>query len=210
MSAQAVVPNTRNNNKKQNLFAFSIALLSAPLFIPCEFDFRDFDPGSLDPSQLTQGTVIPWGGPESKPVVTEYESMKLLQVYTDKTSMPEQYRTSCIHTNGHGAVSLAHEKNDIEGHVIDPAGSFIPVPLTYLDEVIQIIDNYKGDKKGANNDSIMHEGDKSLETENENGSNEMADNGFSEADDGESLEPVSLDSLEVTDIVGTKDGFIIR
>ena len=199
-----------NDITEQNLFDFSVALLNAPLFIPCEFDFKDFDIGSLDPSKLKQGTVIPWEGPEYKPAVIEYEDRKWLQIYTDKTSMPEQYRTSCIHTDGQGAVSMAHEQMGIDGLVLDPEGSFIPVPLKYLDEVIQIIENYKGDKMSDNDESVMHEDDKSIEAENESGTNEIENNHEAEDEDEESLEPFDVDSLEVTDIVGLKDGVIIR
>lgn len=199
-----------NDVTEQNLLAFSIALLGAPLIIPCEFDFKDFNFTSLDPSLLKQGAVIPCAGPEYKTAVAECEGRKWLKVYTDKTSMPEQYRSSCIHTDGRGAASIVHEQGNIDGLMLDPEGTFIPVPVEYLDNVIQLIDDYKGDKMSSDNDSIVREDNKSNETEIENGSNEITDNVFDEAEDEESLEPVSLDLLEITDIAGFNGGFIIR
>lgn len=49
-----------------------------------------------------------------------------------------------------------------------------------------------------------------IETEDNNKSIEAADNDFLEAEDDESFEELDYGSLDVTDIIGLKDGFIIR
>ncbi len=188
---------------EENLFAFSIALLDAPIFIPCEFQVSGLDPDFSDISQFKQGTVLAWKGPDFKPVTAELAEKTWIQVYVEKNSMPEKYRSSCIRADGRYAVNLAHEQDGIDGLMLDPDGRFIPIPLEYLDEVIQIIDDHKGDKMSNNSDPIETE-------DNNNKSIEAAENDSLEAEDDEFLEPLSFDSLEVTDIIGLKDGFIIR
>ncbi len=186
---------------EENLFVFSIALLDAPLFIPCEFQASDFDPDFSDISQFKQGTILAWKGPDHKPVTAELAEKNWLRVYADKSSMPEKYRSSCIRADGRYAVKLAHELDGIDGLMLDPEERFIPIPLEYLDEVIQIYDDHKGDKMCDNSDPIEAEDNKSIEA---------AENDSLEAEDEEFLEPLSFDSLEVTDIIGLEDGFIIR
>ena len=187
---------------EENLFAFSIALLEAPVYIPCEFQMSENDPDFSDISQFKQGTILAWGGPDFKPLTAELVEKTWLQVYSEKRAMPEQYKSSCIRADGRYAVKLAHEHDGIDGLMLDPDGRFIPIPLEYLDEVIQIIDNHKGEKMSDNSDPI--------ETEDNNKSIEAAENDSLEAENDESLDPLSFDSLEVTDIIGLKDGFIIR
>lgn len=117
--------------------------------------------------------------------------------------MPEQYKSSCIRADGRYAVKLAHEHDGIDGLMLDPEGRFIPIPLEYLDEVIQIIDDHKGDNMRDNSDPI--------ETADNNEPIENADdNKSTEISGDESLEELDFDSLEVTDIIGLNDGFIIR
>ena len=85
---------------------------------------------------LKQGAAIPWAGLEYKAAVAECEGRKWLQVFTDKASMSEQYKSCCIQTDGCGTVSIAHEQGNIDGLMLDPGGSFIPVPVEYMDNVI--------------------------------------------------------------------------
>ena len=187
---------------EENLFAFSIALLDAPLYIPCTFQLGENAPDFSDIIQFKQGTVLAWEGPAYKPVTAELADRNWLRVYAEKRAMPVRYRSSCIRTDGRSAVKLAHEQEGVDGLMLDPEGSCIPIPLEYLDEVIQIIDDYKGEKMSDNKDPI--------ETAENNRSIEAADNDSHENDFGESIEPVSFDSLEITDIIGFEDGFIIR
>lgn len=56
---------------EENLFAFSIALLEAPVYIPCEFQMSENDPDFSDISQFKQGTILAWGGPDFKPLTAE-------------------------------------------------------------------------------------------------------------------------------------------
>lgn len=179
---------------EENLFAFSIALLDAPLFIPCEFQMGKSAPDFSDISQFKPGTVLAWKGPDYKPLTVELEEKTWLQVYAEKSSMPEQYKSSLIRADGRFAVKMAHEQEGIDGLMLDPEGRFIPIPLEYLDEVIQIIDDHKGEKMSDNSDPI--------EAADDNKSTEISDE--------ESLEELDFDSLEVTDIIGLKDGLIIR
>ncbi len=191
------------NVTEENLFAFSIALLDAPLFIPCMFQMSELDPDFSDIAQFVQGTVLAWQGPDYKPVTVELAEKNWLRVYTEKSAMPEQYKNSCVSADGRFAVKLAHEQNSIDGLMLDPEGRFIPIPLEYLDEVIQIIDDHKGDKMSDYSDPVE------AAAEN-NGSFETAGNDSHETEDNGPLESLNFDSLEITDIIGLKDGFIIR
>lgn len=188
---------------EENLFAFSIALLDAPVYIPCEFHMSENDPDFSDISQFKQGTILAWKGPDYKPVTVDFAEKTWLEVYTEKGSMPEQYKSSLIRADGRFAVKLAHEQDGIDGLMLDPEGRFIPIPLEYLDEVIQIIDNHKGEKMSDNSDPIeAADNNEPIEAADDNKSTEISDD--------ESLEELDFDSLEVTDIIGLKDGFIIR
>jgi len=187
---------------EENLFAFSIALLDAPLFIPCVFQMGEHDPDFSDITQFKQGTVLAWKGPDFKPVTAELAGKTWLRVYAEKSSMPEQYKTGCIRTDGRSAVNLAHEYAGIDGLILDPEGRFIPVPLEYLDEVIQIIDGHKGEKMSDNKVPD--------EAAEDPGAIDEAYNDARETEDDKFAETLNLDSLEITDIVGLKDGFIIR
>ncbi len=190
------------NTTEENLLAFSIALLNAPLFIPCAFQESEHDPDFSDMTQFKQGTVLAWKGPDFKPVTAELAGKNWLRVYAEKSSMPERYRSSCIRAEGRFAVNLAHEQDGTDGLMLDPEGRFIPIPLEYLDEVIQITDDYKGEKMSNNSDPI--------ETADNNRSIEAADNNSHDTENDESLESLSLETLDISDIVGLEDGFIIR
>ena len=130
---------------EENLFAFSAALLKAPLIIPFVFDPDGFDLDLSDLSQFKQGMMIPWKEPVFRPAAVECDDKKWIPVYAEKSSMPAPYRSSCLTTDGRSAVKLAHEQEDIYGLMLDPEGRFIPIPLFYLDEVIQILDGHKGE-----------------------------------------------------------------
>ena len=60
------------NVTEENLFAFSIALLDAPLFIPCEFQMSEPAPDFSDISQFKPGTVLAWKGPDYKPLTVDF------------------------------------------------------------------------------------------------------------------------------------------
>ena len=190
------------NCTEENLFAFSIALLDAPLFIPCMFLAGEHDPDFSDFSQFHQGAILEWKGPDYKLITAELAGKNWLKVYSEKNSMPEQYKSSCIQADGRFAVKLAHEQDGIDGLMLDPEGRFIPLPLEYLDEVIQIIDDHEGSKMSDNSDPI--------EAANNNGLNKTEDNNSHESEYDEFLKSINLDTLEITDIFGVENGFIIR
>ncbi len=134
-----------NDMNEENLFIFCAALLQARVLIPCEFQTDGLDVQKL--FSCGQGAVIEWKAPEYKPVPVEWEDKKWMRVHLEKSSMPEQYRRSCVHMNGRDAVELALKQDDFEGLMLDPDGRFLPLPLIFLSDVIEFIDNYEGEEK---------------------------------------------------------------
>ena len=134
-----------NDMTEENLFTFCAALLQARVIVPCEFQMEGFDIQKL--FSCKQGAVVEWEGPEYKPVPVEWNGEKWMGVHLEKSSMPEQYRTSCVHMNGRDAVELALKQDGFGGLMLDPDGRFIPLPLFYLSDVIEIVDNYEGEEK---------------------------------------------------------------
>ena len=49
--------------------------------------------------------------------------------------------------NGREAVEFARKQVGFEGLMLDPDGRFLPLPLFYLSDVIEIVDNYEGEEK---------------------------------------------------------------
>ena len=134
-----------NDMNEENLFTFCAALLQARVIIPCEFVTDSFDIQKL--LACKQGAVIEWKEPEYNPVPVEWDDKKWMRIYLEKSSMPEQYRRSCVHMNGRDAVELAKKQDGLEGMMLDPDGRILPLPLFYLSDVIEIIDNYEGEEK---------------------------------------------------------------
>ncbi len=134
-----------NDMKEENLFIFCAALLQSQVIIPCEFAMDGLDVQKL--FSCKQGAVIEWKEPEINPVPVEWNDGKWMSVYLEKSAMPEQYRRSCAHMSGHDAVELAREQDAFEGLLLDPEGRFLPLPLFYLSDVIEIIENYEGEEK---------------------------------------------------------------
>lgn len=133
----------KETNEK-NLFAFCSSLLQARVIVPCEFEMKGFDIEKL--LSCKQGTVVAWDGPEYKPVYVELDGKKWMCVHLEKSSMPERYRTNCVHMGGREAVELARKQDGCEGLMLDPDGRFLLLPLFYLSDVIEIVDNYEGEE----------------------------------------------------------------
>ena len=128
---------------EENLFIFCSALLETRVIVPSEFDLDGFDIQKL--FTLKQGDVIEGDALKSRPILVEWDGKNWMPVYLEKSAMPEQYRSSCVHMSGQDAVVLAHEQNDCDGLMLDPDGRFLPLPLFYLDELIEMRKENKGE-----------------------------------------------------------------